>query len=118
MAVERVGVGHREVEAERLAGDLDVEPVAAPQRRRALLEHPDGALGRLIVVHRNAGALEERPAMLGDHRLELGRRLRPRGDLDHAAPRGPMAPISASSSSIGAMVEGIGTPPKPEWLSE
>ena len=26
-------------------------------------------------------------------------------------PRGPMAPTSASSSEIGAMVEGIGTPP-------
>ena len=28
MAVERIGVGHCEIEAERLAGDLDVEPVA------------------------------------------------------------------------------------------
>ena len=26
-------------------------------------------------------------------------------------PRGPMAPTSASSSEIGAMVDGIGTPP-------
>ena len=29
-------------------------------------------------------------------------------------PRGPIAPTRASSSDIGAMVDGIGTPPKPE----
>ena len=41
MAVERIGVGHREVERQRLAGDLDVEPDAAANGGGAILEHLD-----------------------------------------------------------------------------
>ena len=84
MAVERIGVGHREVERQRLAGDLDVEPDAAANRGGAILEHLDRPGGLLLVVHRHTGALEKRPAVLGRHRLQLLRRLHARGDLDHA----------------------------------
>ena len=38
VAVERVGVGHREVERQRLAGDLDVETGAATERGGAVVE--------------------------------------------------------------------------------
>jgi hypothetical protein len=33
-------------------------------------------------------------------------------------PRAPMAPTSASNSPNSLIVDGIGTPPQPEWFSE
>ena len=44
MAVERVGARQREIERQRLAGDLDVELVAARLRRGAGVEHAERAL--------------------------------------------------------------------------
>jgi hypothetical protein len=32
--------------------------------------------------------------------------------------RTPIAPTSASNSPISLIVDGIGTPPQPEWFSE
>ena len=33
-------------------------------------------------------------------------------------PGPPIAPTSASNSEMSLIVEGIGTPPQPEWLRE
>ncbi len=33
-------------------------------------------------------------------------------------PRPPIAPTSSSNSPISLIVDGIGTPPQPEWFSE
>jgi len=33
-------------------------------------------------------------------------------------PRPPIAPTSASNSEMSLIVDGIGTPPQPEWFSE
>jgi hypothetical protein len=77
----------------------------------AVLEHLIDRSGCLLVVHRHARALEKRPAVLGAPSAPAPRRLHARGDLDHALAARPIGPTSASSSDIGAMVDGMGTPP-------
>src|SRR3954468_91752 len=71
MAVERIGAGQGKVERQRLAGDLDIEFVAARLCRGAIVEHAKGTIWVLLVVERDRGAHEGAPAV-------------PRGDRLHA----------------------------------
>src|SRR3954469_3314102 len=87
MAVERIGAGQGEVERQRLAGDLDIEFVAARLCRGAIVEHAKGTIWVLLVVERDRGAHEDTPAMPRSNRLHAVRHDRSRRDLDYPATR-------------------------------
>src|SRR5438552_6611895 len=86
VAIERVGAREREVERQRLAGNLDVELVAARLRRGACVEHAERALRVLLVVKRNGGAHEDAAAVPGGDLLHLVGQDRSGRDLDDTAP--------------------------------
>lgn len=86
VAVERIRACQREIEGERLAGDLNVELVAAGLCCPAGVEHADGALRVLLVVKRSRGTHENAPAVAGGDVLDRLDRGRTRRDLDNAAP--------------------------------
>ena len=72
MAVERIGARQREIERQRLAGDLDVELVAARLGGGAGVEHAERAVGVLLVVERDGGAHEDAAAVAGGDLLHRG----------------------------------------------
>jgi hypothetical protein len=86
MAVERVGARQGEVERQRLAGDLDVELVAARLRCSTGVEHAERALRILFIVKRDGSAHENAAAMPRSDLLHRVRHDRAGGDLDDAAP--------------------------------
>ena len=85
MREQQVRVLEREIEGQRLAAGLDVDLVAARQRRRAFLVIGQAAVRLGLVVHRKHGGDECRSPRRRRHALhEFRRRARPRGHHEDA----------------------------------
>ena len=84
VGVKRVGALQREIEGQRLAGDLDVHAVAARLGCGAGVEHLDRAPRVLLVVERERRAHEDAPAVARGNLLHLGDGSGTGGDLDHS----------------------------------
>ena len=84
MTIERIGIGHSEIERERLARYLDINLPPFSVGGGTSIENSNSTIWLLLVEHRHPRGQEHRPFVLGGDSLKILNAARARSQLNNA----------------------------------